>query len=502
MSDLMYSKSQDKYYRRNDMGDLIEVPKYAAEKSSLESALIATGETLTKGARNIGNFFGGDFMADPAEDQAMRELREINPVATTVGDMLPSLATAPISFGGGLVANLAGQAGLGALEGAVFGGDLQSAMTGSIGGIGGEIAGRVLGRAVNAYSGARQGVDHVTDAARQYMETGGVLTPAQRTGNNSLQNIEAALESGQLSGRHFANIATANQDNLNNLVIKALGIEGVEDLTGSGLAMADKALADQFSDLATQAGSIELTQDVLNQLNRLAPKADLIDDTALSQFLRQVGEVGEDGLKINPDSLVLPGNTIAEIRTELTSRIANSKSAAETKALGKLMDRLDDEIAQQAGEDVADAYHKLRKQYELLQTIKVGDTVRDGDVSMSQLRNRLKQHYGSSYEQRLSEISPEMGAMAQNVAAGTNRQMTPNFGRSGTAEHSGSLFNPMNYLEEMAAKSYLQSPGRFTGAVGGSQVPLSETMPLIDAYIRRATAGTGRAGGREVSDKD
>ena len=500
MAELLYSKSQDKYYRQNDLGQMVEVPKYAAEKGAFESAMIATGETLTKGAQNVVNFFGGDWHQSPEEAQAMSQLREVNPVSTTVGDMLPSLATAPISFGGGVVANLAGQAALGAAEGAILGGDMKSAVTGAAGGMGGEIVGRVLGRAVNAASGAMHGTDEATDVAKRYMETGGVLTPGQKTGNNMLTNVEAALESGQLSGGHFANIAEANQDNLNKLVIDALGIEGVEDLTGSGLAMADKALADQFSDLASQAGNIELTQDILNQLNRLAPKADLIEDSALRKFLRNVGQVDEAGKAINPDSLVLRGNTIAEIRTELTSRIANSKSAAETKALGKLMDRLDDEIAQQAGEDVADAYHATRKKYELLQTIKTGDTIRDGDVSMKGLRNRLKQHYGSSYEQRLSEISPEMGMMAQNVAAGTNKQMTPNFGRSGTAERSGSLFNPMNWLEEAAAQQYLKSPGAFTGALGGSTVPLQETMPVLDAYIRRLTTGAGRAGGREVGD--
>ena len=114
MAELLYSKSQDKYYRQNDLGQMVEVPRYAAEKGAFESAMIATGETLTKGAQNVVNFFGGDWHQSPEEAQAMSQLREVNPVSTTVGDMLPSLATAPISFGGGVVANLAGQAALGA----------------------------------------------------------------------------------------------------------------------------------------------------------------------------------------------------------------------------------------------------------------------------------------------------------------------------------------------------------------------------------------------------
>jgi hypothetical protein len=114
MADLMYSRSQDKYYRQNDLGEYIEVPKYQAEKGAVESAMIATGETLG----GVWDWLAPESMQigvnEPTNKMAMQGLREQNPIATTVGDVLPSLATAPVTFGSGLIGNLAGQAALGA----------------------------------------------------------------------------------------------------------------------------------------------------------------------------------------------------------------------------------------------------------------------------------------------------------------------------------------------------------------------------------------------------
>jgi hypothetical protein len=494
MADLMYSRSQDKYYRQNDLGEYIEVPKYQAEKGAVESAMIATGETLG----GVWDWLAPESMQigvnDPTNKQAMQGLRELNPVATTVGDVLPSLATAPVTFGGGLIGNLAGQAALGAgTEYLLSGGDGKAAAMGAVGGIGGEIAGRIIGRATNAAKGFFQGTDDISAQAARYMETGGEVLPSQRYETKGLDIIEKQLESGTYSGELFSDVAKRNQENLNELAVNALGIKGVTDLTQTGLELADETLGQMFSDVASDIGTISVSREAIKDFADLAPGMKYIKSPELKQFMAQMGEEGA------PDVIDLPANKLMQIRTELTSQIAHSKSASKTQALGDALDQLDDLIAGQAGKEAGDAYQALRKKYELLQVLKSGNVVREGDVSQNLLRNKLKTHYGSSFENKMGRIDPNMGMLAQNVAAGTSKDFTVPFGRSGTAERSGGL-NPMGIAQRMVAEQYLKNPAGAAGFFGGLLTPGSEMSPMATRFASGLMAGSFRGLGRDNTE--
>ena len=509
MSDLMYSRSQDKYYRQNDLGEYIEVPKYQAEKGALEAGLIATGETLA----NVWDWAAPESMQigvnEPANKQAMQGLRELNPVATTVGDVLPSLATAPLgmgigaagalgrsySLGSGLMGQLGNQALIGAgSEYVLSGGDVGAAGMGAAGGVMGDVAGRVMGRAYNAAKGFIGGADEVSPMAQRYMETGGEVLPSQRTPSRGLDIIEKQLESGTYSGELFADVGVRNQENLNQLAVDALGINGVDDLSQTGLELADQKLGDLFSDIARDIGSINVDAGAMKEFADLAPGMKYIKSPELKRFMAQLGEEGA------PEAIDLPANKIMQIRTELTSQIAHSKSASKTQALGDALDLLDDLIVEQSGKEVGQAYQQARKKYELLQVLKTGNVVKEGDVSQSLLRNKLKQHYGSSFENKMREIDPNMGMLAQNVAAGTSKDFSVPFGRSGTAERSGSIFNPVGLAEREIAREYLRNPQGMGGFFGGLATPGSQMSPVFDRLSRGLMSGAFRGLGREVDD--
>jgi hypothetical protein len=503
MADLMYSKSQDKYYRQNDLGEFIEVPKYIAEKSAGESAMIAAGETMA----GVWDWLAPESMQigvnEPTNKMAMQGLREQNPIATTVGDVLPSLATAPVTFGSGLIGNLAGQAALGAgTEYLLSGGDGRAAAYGALGGFGGEIAGRIMGRAYNAVKGAMRGADELSGDALRYVESGGEVYPSQRFEGRGLTNIESTLKAGTFSGEPFEDIAIRNQQNLNDLAVNALNLKGVTDLSQSGFVKAEEAIAQEFQDVASKIGRIDLDMEMIDDFKKIAPDIKWIDSPELDQAFALQKEAAKEGSQaIAPDVVNLPANQLMQIRTELTGQLATETSPTKIAKIGEYLDYVDNVIEGQASKEAANAYQSARKKYELLSVMKKGNVVKEGDVSMNLLRNALKNHYGNAFELKMGDISPEMGMLAQNVSAGTSKSFQAPFGRPGTAEASQSLLSPKRLYERPLADWYLKNPERALGFVGGLNTPASKMSPVFDRFARGLMSGSFRGLGRDYTEE-
>lgn len=510
--DIQRDKTTGKYWTKSVDG-WREVPAHVAETSAVDAALINTGEMLTNTGRRVYNTATGllnripgvdieSSYQSPEDAAAVDALNQSRPGAAMAGDMLPYLATAPLGVGymaaRGLVPGASYATGLGAGTGALFEGS-EGILPGAVGGLGGDLVGRVLGRAVNAVRGARNQAP-TTPMAAQYARTGGRLTPASRTGDEGLQIVEAQLQSNPISSNTLKQIGNENQENLNRLVIDALDMGDDITLDSAGMDLLDRRLGDQFTNLGYSVEEVPLTGATLREISEIAPSVRHLQfkelDDAINIGRRSVEQggyrpitQGDPGrMLVDPDfpDVTLTGEQAMAVRSEISSALNNAKTAAEILRFGRLLDRFDQQFQSSAGDGAAAIYSDLRNKYQLLQTIKQGNTVSgDGDVSAALLRNRLKNTYGNSYPQRLGEQSDAAARMAQNVEAVTSKQMTVPFGRSGTPERQG--LNPMEYVQGIFGNQYLNSGDELSGIFSGLMEPASN--PIQRTLLRAGGAG-------------
>lgn len=507
MSDLLYNEKTGQYGRMTDSGKIQIVPDYAAETGEIDAALINAGETIANVPRHLGNMgkgllnlMGGDFEYDqPDMDTAryMDALQQESPVASTVGDILPYLATAPLGMTAaatkGILPNLGIATGIGAGTGALFEG-AEGILPGAIGGLGGDLFGRALGRAWNGVMGARKAAP-TTKMAQLYEDTGGKLTPGARTGDQGLQIIDQKLQTNAMTSGAMQKVGKENQENLNNLVIRALDQGDDITLDPGGLQILDERIGRQFQELGDLIPPTRITGRTIQEIDEIAPSvkhlqfAELDDAIKTGRRSIDAGDYrpqtrGAPGMRVTepeyPDA-VLTGEQLMAVRSEITSALDNAKTAAETRRFGRLLDRVDEQIGENAGEEANAIYTSLRDKFRLKETLKSGQLLSgEGDVSQKLLRNRLQQTYGSSYPQVLSGQSEAAGRLAENVRAGTSKEMTAPFGRPGTAESLP--FSPSGLAQGLLGKAYMNSGGRAAGVISG----LSNRSPGSPVGIMRA----------------
>jgi len=473
--DIYHSESLGGYFTVDENGEMQPVPAHIAETTNTQAMLAQTGENYARAANRLTSF-----LDEPAyEDQlatsggAMEELRENFPWMSAAGNVL---GAAPLAVMGG---SLPLQTMYGAVEGALTQQDpVKGGIEGAAGTILGDLAGRVLGKAMNAVRGLRT-PQEPGPMARQFAETGGHLTPGQRTGDKTGDIIEARIQSDPYSADFMNEIGDMNQENVNQLALEALDIEGVTDLTQEGIMLADQQLSRQFREVGQNLDPMTMNSNYLQDIKEVAPKIRHIRDPELQ---RALSSLGEEGGAMYED---LPGSTWMKLRTELTDVTNTSDSSALTNRAGDLINQLDDMVLNNRP-DQAVEYLRTRKQFELLATMKGGNTVKDGNVNPRLLANKLKQHYGASYAPKMEEINPRMGPLARNVQAGTSTEMTPQFGRSGTAERSGAAGLLSSIVKRPAYSAYMSRGDNVLGFLQGMKQNSMGGTPAEQAAKERA----------------
>jgi len=463
-------------FRIDDQGNEYEVPSYAADRGAFESAMIGAGKTMTNIGANVSDLWEGlggqEFVANPSEfeQQAYDALARENPTSTMIGEALPGLSTAPVTFGGGLATQMAANTAMGAAEGALVEGDMAGALKGAAGGFGGDIAGRAISRAVDLFRGV-QAEQVLPEAAQTILKHGGQLKPSDRVAEGAIrrpmQIIESAMQSNPMAAGALEKIADANQGAANKLAIKALGLERVEDLTQTGMTSAYEEIGKLYTKAAKEMGDVTLDASNLEDISDLVRNSKLLKNNALDAALEMGG-----------DSVDIKAIDVMKIRSELSDQAATANSWMQREAAKDALKRLDKSIEATGGAGTA-LYKQARQKAEILNILDTGNIIKDGDVNTKLLRNKLNQKFKSNYVDDMAKRSDEAKSLAEFAQAASSKDLTSQFGRSGSPERAAAWADPAGWAGAAAAIPYMMTAGR----------PTTDAARIISALSSRAGAG-------------
>lgn len=419
--------------------------------------------------------------------KAMEGLRSTT--SGTIGDIAGTVATGALIPGSSLPVAMATGAGMGGLQPADDNGSrIDNVILGATGGAAGNLIGRGISKLINPVSGS---VNPAGMEAAKRLGIADSLTPAQSTGNLSLQQLEGVLERTPGSAGRFARIKATHQTALNRAAAKSIG-ESSDDLGEEVIARASARIGQQFNDLSAKSNVIlnksfpqlirklESTNAVLGPFRN--PQVD--DLVGKSKQLAKMGNI--------------PGNVYQTIRSELTSsaddafRAGNSSAG---RALKEVRDALDNAAKSGLSKDDQLAWDAVRKQYANLSTLLKGKTIKSGDVDQNLINNAMIKYNNKLYQSGAID-SPlnDIGKYAQ-----TFKSMVPNSGTPERTHMQNMLFgNPLTGLPTMALANLYQR-GYMSGPMQKYLTEgLGKLSPQAQQAIIRSVSLLGAAGGANV----
>jgi hypothetical protein len=413
---------------------------------TIEAALINAGETFTDIGRGIRNLD-----ADTQEqlqlqregqqsNRALEGLRGEFPIASAIGQALPSLATAPIS-GASMLGSLGVQAGLGAVEGLLthdpsdtsqFDNLALGAAAGVVGDIGGRMAGRVL-------SGVKGLVQDFTSSikpnaanpvAAAFEAKGGRTLASQRmdqtgAGVDAVRNMESGAQSSLFTPKVFRETIENNRQLYNQTALNAIGGIDADDLGPDVLGLATDQLSDTFSDISSQ---------VANQ-TPFAVGGDLAERIAGTKG--QIPDLIKRGRFKGLESGVLSGEEWSVARRALAQDAADNAARGRYELADDIfadVEALDRLIEDRLGPDLLTDFARAREQYRVLEILQKPGVIKDGDVSIKVLNNRLqgKQGFGKTARLGRQTNNAESMELIDIARLGADRSLQP-AADSGTA---------------------------------------------------------------------
>ncbi len=515
--------------------------------------------------------------AQERDDELQRAMSEARPVASFLGAAAPYVATAPLGAAGtaGNLGRLVGQeAALGAAEGffarpgsmaervqgAALGGALGGGGAGALG-----MASRVAGRVRRGMESAAEASESVGDATlridpiefeaatdvpelgraadRLYRRSASAapagegltahqanmvrvadrlklaLTTADRTQNTQLRQLKATLESNPVTSGPFQELREFNQSRLNALTADAFSdyvdVAADQGFDQSMLGSVRTALGREFSEIASDIGTVDLDPTYLNQLadihhrhkngvGRLKP---------VRKFIRQIRELTEQQEVLDDAGNVtgyeggrIRGDEFLEARSNLTAELSELTGGA-MRGTYELIEALDMQVmralARRGDMLTMHRYQGARDAWRLLDALDVGNVVgKTGDISAPLLYNQFQRRYRHEFKR-----SSEPRAVASGVSNVMNAVKVINafpdiVGDSGTATR---MFG-QNFLDA-PIRTTLTSAGQAltgravmrasnTAGFGGFAQGVRGAPPPVSRRAARA----GQIGGVAVSD--
>jgi len=246
-------------------------PEGLSGKDAGMAALHGVGQGATFGGSDemaglYGAATGGSYEESRDEyRKTLDEYKQKAPVISAMGDVAGSLVSGYGAFKAlGSPSTLLGSTAFGATEGALnaagrssdvddfVGQSLTSVPIGAVAGAGGY-------GVVELYNRIRRGQKYIPGKRQQQADALNIeLTPAQKYGDQSLHRVEAAMQADPGYGKPFDELAARNQDQVNRIANKTIGIDS-NTLTEVEMGDAARKISAMF-DRATAAG-VELKFD-------------------------------------------------------------------------------------------------------------------------------------------------------------------------------------------------------------------------------------------------
>ena len=426
----------------------------AAGVGALEAGVIAAGsfaDPSQLGAR-FGAVFGDeDDQATVSESEALLgSLREAHPIATAVGETVPSLI-----FPGGKIA----QTVVGGVEGALLNTEnpFLGAAVGATGGLVGGAIGERLGRAVAARG---------TSAAAR-LAARNIPTSAAQRGVRGARVLETGLEAIPVLSTWVRAPARAQQRALNRGAGSVFGFEG--KLTPKGLGEIKRGISKSFDQVERAIPDQQLPSELVDALDSAG-----VIDKATKDFMEGFG--------------IVDGEALMKIRSNLNSDMADAfinANRKEGRQLRGLLTQVDDLITEQMPDALQQQWRTARQQWQFLTAIQKGKAISGtGDVNLASMNTALKQIY-------------------PNFRVGADLP--------GAAQGFGDLVQALDELPKALQSSGTAERGTAAALLLGSGVvaatePSGLIAPVLAAATvvaqpgSRAGAATARAGGNLITE--
>ena len=479
-----------------------DASKYAPDAGNpFNAAMIGAGDVFHNvglNARDLwahvtGNHADQASVEDDRQEAAQirAQLHDTNPMAATIGGMLPGLATAPLA-GAGMLGQLAASAGIGAMS-SESGDFLRDAVMGAaFGGLGmggQQVVGRVLaGRA--AAAAQRGGGGLLNDAEQAVIDgakrSGLAVTPGQTSGSKAMRDFESQLAVMPGAGAIFGEIQQANRQQVNRLAARAMGVEA-DNVGPEARAMAEMQLGQKFTAIGDALGTVNVAP-VRRELEAMArDEATQLLPNGAAGRLKTIFEKGTRAREAAAPGAgdEATGQMLMSMRSEASGLMRQAFNNGDHEAgqvYLKAVDMIDGTLqkaaAKAGGPDLADAYRGARQQWNVLRAANHGGVSIDGNVQPAAMM-------------RLLRGGDESGLFGRGDVAGLSTQ-TRGSGIIGQ-NPTGDLYDALRFVSSPIGRDSLPLTGARLGASlqlnGMPGVALQLAKRLALAPMARAYAG-------------
>lgn len=396
------------------------------DPGALGSVWVGAGHSVDKIASGLAQAWLGVSGATPSTKQALKDmvteedrvyqpLQEAHPVATAVGETLPSMAV-PIG-GAGTVAGTVGKLALqGALVPALQYGSVEDraknagmgAASSVIGGTVLPAVGRVAGSAVRRVAGALSPEisPEVAALATQAQRLGIPVSRAQLSDSAFLKTLASQVEKMPFTG----GTATRNiqQDAFNRAVSRTIG-EDSPVVNQELYNTAKTRLGNEFERLSSQ-NNLQVTPALMSDVNSVISNADRFGTGDAARVIRNLASDLRD--KLDPSTMTIPGAAYQAMDSQMSKLM---KSGDPTSVfIGDLRDAIRTGMDHSISPTDAASWMNVRGQYRNLKAIRdiVGKAGVDGDISPAQLMGRMNANNASKEAMAMGERG-DLGTVAR-----------------------------------------------------------------------------------------
>jgi hypothetical protein len=319
------------------------------------------------------------------------------------------------------------------------------------------------------------------------------LTAGDKTGSKALRWAESAAEDSAFAGPGAREVREAQHASVTRAALKRIG-EDSDDWTVA-LPRARKRIGAEFNSFAAKTPEIALDVPMFNDLNKAhARYNDLVSPSNRAPVVERIlGDLKPAAKQLSDgaERVTIRGEQYSSWRSDLTDILGETTDENTRRAIGRIVEALDDAMERSAPAGAADAIAKARRQYRHLETLtgvasRAGQDTAQGYLSASNIRNAINAN--KTDKRYYSKGEGDFGEFAR--AAEAVIKPLPN---SGTAPREAS--NNLMTLTGMGVGAALGLPlgagGSAAGAMAGALAPVAGKAlaartvmsPLAQGYL-------------------
>lgn len=365
-----------------------------------QAFLIGAGRSTDKLIQGVKQLFGkSDAQREKSNDEVYSRLQQEYPIATGLGEALPSVAV-PSSIG-----VLPAAAAIGSMDALKYGTAQERAARGAVGAGSAAAAGLVA-------KGISKAISPVADDA---------LSQSQRTAMAGIQEAGVKPRLSQVTGSPLAarledyasrvpggagvmqDFAQANQKAINTSAASSIG-QSANELTPQVFADANKALGSVFNEIRTLPGKpIKLDQGVEIAADRvLATQAKLppeMRDSLLSSLANRAKSMAQMKGKIDGEAYQLIRSNLSDSAVGAFTGGNSTAGKAYQGMLAALDDAAQNSLSSIGKTDLAKSLKEVRPMYANFKMLEKGAVAEAGNVSPARLASAMRTNNPAAFRE-------------------------------------------------------------------------------------------------------